>query len=445
MVIDGIIDMVVDMVVKKAIPKLIALFIPGAGFISLILTIYDTVMVFVNKIKQIIAVVTSFIDSIVAIAAGNIGAAVSRVESILAGLLSLAISFLAGFAGLGKVADKLMGVLNKVRAPIDKALDKLIAWVVSMAKKLGRIVAQAGLPADPAKRLELGVDAALAVVNRFSGKTVGKVVIVPLLAAVRTRYGFTMLELVPQGGIWWVDAAINPRKKKGSKNVKVGTGADNYPPGQLTMPLTVVTFNVKGPKGSKPGLDKAEFDRQLKLQENAIKAMVLQVWIANRNAFDKGGRESAGDYDIKKLKESFEDQLRKGSTTKRPSGPRTQRLAEIYDLAQAELQRMKLEQIAKDPTLAAPGNEDKLRAKVRTQFKASAGLHRLDQIAGGSGTDIAGLGGEREDFSIGAAWAQARGVYRSRAETIHKFITDKMDKSVWPTEKMNVRLDSQAT
>jgi hypothetical protein len=136
MVIGGITDLVVDMVVKKAVPKIVAMFIPGAGFISAILSIYDTIMVFVNKISKIIQVVTGFIDSIVAIAAGAIGAAAKRVETTLAGLLSLAINFLAGFAGLGKVADKVMGVINKVRAPIDKALDWLINWIVTMAKKL---------------------------------------------------------------------------------------------------------------------------------------------------------------------------------------------------------------------------------------------------------------------------------------------------------------------
>jgi hypothetical protein len=136
MVIGGITDFVVDMVVKKAIPKLIAMFIPGAGFISAILSIYDTVMVFVNKIKQIIQVVTGFIDSLVDIAAGNIGAAADRVEKALAGVLSLAINFLAGFAGLGKVADQVMGVINKIRAPIDKALDWLVGWIVTAAKNL---------------------------------------------------------------------------------------------------------------------------------------------------------------------------------------------------------------------------------------------------------------------------------------------------------------------
>jgi hypothetical protein len=136
MVIGGIIDMIVGAVVKKAIPKLIAMFIPGAGFISAILSIYDTVMVFVNKIKQIAAVVKTFIDSIVAIAQGEIAGAAERVERALAGVLSLAINFLAGFAGLGKVADKVMEIINKVREPIDKALDWLVNWIVKAAKAL---------------------------------------------------------------------------------------------------------------------------------------------------------------------------------------------------------------------------------------------------------------------------------------------------------------------
>ncbi|HVC12459.1 MAG TPA: DUF4157 domain-containing protein [Burkholderiales bacterium] len=139
MVIGGITDFVIDIVVKKAVPKLVAMFIPGAGFISAIVSIYDTIMVFVDKLAKMVEVVTGFIDSLVAIAAGAIGAAAKRVESTLAGILSLAISFLAGFIGLGNVAEKVMGVILKVRASVDKALDALIAWIVMMAKKLFRM------------------------------------------------------------------------------------------------------------------------------------------------------------------------------------------------------------------------------------------------------------------------------------------------------------------
>ncbi len=253
MVIGGITDFVVDMVVKKAIPKLIAMFIPGAGFISAILSIYDTVMVFVNKITKIIQVVTGFIDSIVAIAAGEIGAAAGKVEGILAGLLSLAINFLAGFAGLGKVADKIMGVIQKVRAPIDKAIDWLIGWIVTMAKKLGRMVATAGVPQDPQERLRLASSAAVGAARRLRG-TVTSSLLQGVLGAIKVRY--SLQELVPyeQGGSWWVRAAINPiiiTNLGVSSRPREAEGA-NYQPviGKLTQ--AVQMFTVWAGRGSSP-------------------------------------------------------------------------------------------------------------------------------------------------------------------------------------------------
>src|SRR5207249_2746088 len=122
-----------------------------------------------------------FIDSISAIARGVITDAANKVESTLAGLLTLAISFLARLVGLGKVSDAVINIINKIRAPIDKALDKVVEWIVNMARKLGRFIAQAGVPQDPNERLRLGRQAALAAVNRFAGKRVGNAVLAPLL------------------------------------------------------------------------------------------------------------------------------------------------------------------------------------------------------------------------------------------------------------------------
>ncbi len=135
-VIGGIISMVVEAITVKAVPKLIAMFIPGAGFISAIIAIYDVIKVFIEKIATIVAVVRAFVDSIVSIAAGVIDAAAKKVESVLANLLSLAISFLANFAGLGRVADKIMGVIKKVQGMVERGLNALVAWIVTMAKKL---------------------------------------------------------------------------------------------------------------------------------------------------------------------------------------------------------------------------------------------------------------------------------------------------------------------
>ncbi|MEA2894737.1 MAG: hypothetical protein QOJ84_352 [Bradyrhizobium sp.] len=134
-VIGGITDFVVDAVVKKAIPKLIAMFIPGVGFIAAIMSIYDTIKAFVQKISKLVQVVKEFVDSIVSIAGGEIATAAARVENALAGVLTLAINILAAFF-LGNVTEKVKAIIEKIRTPVDKALDWLVNWIVTMAKKL---------------------------------------------------------------------------------------------------------------------------------------------------------------------------------------------------------------------------------------------------------------------------------------------------------------------
>jgi hypothetical protein len=231
MVIGGIVDFVTDTIVKKAIPKIIGMFIPGVGFISAIISIYDTVMVFVQKISKIIQVVTAFIDSIVAIAGGAIGAAAKRVEGVLAGLLSLAISFLAGFLGLGKVTDKIMGVMEKVRATVDKAIDGAIAWIVGKAKALfAKLFGKKDgkddrtdeqKKADLDRGLSEGDAALLAVseldINQFNKR----------LLTIKNKYKLSQLELVidsESGDEETVHLVgeVNPKAKKPKHTVKKG-------------------------------------------------------------------------------------------------------------------------------------------------------------------------------------------------------------------------------
>ena len=209
MAIDGIIDMVVNLVLTRAVPRLVAMFIPGAGFITAIMSIYGTVTTFIAQLSRIAQVITSFLDSMMAIAAGNVEAAAARVETTLAGLLTLAVNFLAGFAGLGRVADQVRGVIARIRAPIDLALDRVIAWIVSMARRLGRFIAQAGVPNDPNERLRLAARAAVSAARRLTGRVTAPL-LRGVLAAIRLRYGLTSIEPFERGGRWWVRAHINP-------------------------------------------------------------------------------------------------------------------------------------------------------------------------------------------------------------------------------------------
>lgn len=123
-------------IVKAAVMKLVSMLNPAGAVIQAIIAIYNTVTFFIEKARQIAAVVGSFINSIAAIAAGQVDAAAGKVEQTLANTLTVVISFLAKFVGLGGIPKKLVGIVQKVRKPIDKGLDKIVAWLGKMLGKM---------------------------------------------------------------------------------------------------------------------------------------------------------------------------------------------------------------------------------------------------------------------------------------------------------------------
>jgi hypothetical protein len=239
MVMEQVMTFVRERIVQAAITRLLTSLNPAGAFIQAIIAIYNTVMFFIERLKQIAQVATSFIDSISAIAAGGIGAAAKRVEDTMAGLLTLVISFLARIVGLGKVSDAVVNIVNRIRTPIDKALDRVIEWIVAGARALGRLVVRVlrgrdeRTPEQKTRDLDLAMDSAAAAVNRFSGRMVGHAVLRPLLAAIRVRYRLTRLEAVLVGSNWTVQGEINPKKDK-TTSAKGGTAlAIHYNPSPL--------------------------------------------------------------------------------------------------------------------------------------------------------------------------------------------------------------------
>lgn len=130
-------QMVTTEIVKAAITKLVMMLNPAGAFVQAVLAIWNTVTFFIQKIKQIGAAAAAFIDSIAAIAAGQIAGAAQKVETTMANTLTLVIAFLAKFAGLGSIPEKIVGIVKKIRAPIDKGLNKIVTWLGNMLKKAG--------------------------------------------------------------------------------------------------------------------------------------------------------------------------------------------------------------------------------------------------------------------------------------------------------------------
>jgi Domain of unknown function (DUF4157) len=204
--ISQVTQMITSEVVKAAVAKLVTMLNPAGAVIQAIIAIYNTITFFIQKIQQIAMVVAAFIDSIAEIAAGRTDAAAKKVEQTMANALTVVVAFLAKFAGLGNIPEKVVGIVRKIRQPIDKGLDKIVAWLGNMLKNL----AQTGLPADPNERLRLGMATAVAAVNRLPGNRIGKALMVPVLAPVKIRYGFQQLEPVLQDKKWSLRGQINP-------------------------------------------------------------------------------------------------------------------------------------------------------------------------------------------------------------------------------------------
>lgn len=123
-------------VIEEAVKKVLAIFIPGAGIVQAIISIYDTIVFFIQKAKDIMKMIGNFLGSIAEIAAGNIGAAATALEDGLARGLKLVIDFLARFLHLTGVTAAIRKVINTIGDKVDSILDRIAKWVADKAKAL---------------------------------------------------------------------------------------------------------------------------------------------------------------------------------------------------------------------------------------------------------------------------------------------------------------------
>jgi hypothetical protein len=144
---EGVQDFIKVKIIEKAVETIGSLIVPGAGIVRAIIGIYDTVVFFIQKAKQIIEMIGNFLGSIGEIAAGNIGAAAGALEKGLATGLKLVINFLAKFLRLDGITAKIRQAIQKIHDKVDKVLDRVVDWVVVRARQLGRLVAQRVTPA----------------------------------------------------------------------------------------------------------------------------------------------------------------------------------------------------------------------------------------------------------------------------------------------------------
>jgi hypothetical protein len=367
MVMEQVMTFVRDRIVQAAITRLVTSLNPAGAFIQAIIAIYNTIMFFIERLRQLAQVAMSFIDSIDAIASGNDRPAANRVEQTMAGLLTLVISFLARLVGLGNVSGAVVNIVNRIRAPIDRALDRLIDWIVTMARRVGRAVAQVGVPQDPNERLRLAARAATAAARGLSGRAT-QGLLRPILQGIQVRYG--LREIVPfeRGGNWWVRATINPLIEH---NLGIVTAVPEGTPATVASVLTPMQPPVRIEfRCNTAKYVQSVYDEQLQGQAAGLNALSVSEWQANRQRYIDQGRGSAASQE-----------------------------------AAREFVRQELVAQGKTP------------AEIEAQLERLAALHEPDLVAGGR-ISVAKLGSRYINSSIGSQWRSNVGLITAKVNLI---------------------------
>ncbi len=218
MVMGEIREFISEKVIKAGIEWLIGILNPAAAFIKACEAIYNIVMFFVEKGKEIIEFVNSILDSVESILSGGVGAVADLIEGTLAKTIPLIINFLADLLGLGGISEKIKEIIGKIQAPINKAIDAVIGGALKIGKQLfaaligkpkDKKVEDKRSPEDKQQAVNLGITESEEELGRPDA-TPGAVT--AALPAIKARHQLSELRLVPVGPAdYRVHAELNPR------------------------------------------------------------------------------------------------------------------------------------------------------------------------------------------------------------------------------------------
>jgi hypothetical protein len=146
-------------VIKAAVVKVVSMFNPVSGLITIIKTIYNVIKFLIERASQIMALFNAIAGSVVELAMGNVTRAANKVEDTLARLLPVAIGFLASLLGIGGIAAKIKGIIKRLQIRVNKAIDMVIGKVVGKVSRLFKRRRDIkGKPKEPVKEREVKPD-----------------------------------------------------------------------------------------------------------------------------------------------------------------------------------------------------------------------------------------------------------------------------------------------
>uniref|UniRef100_A0AAU6WMY7 Uncharacterized protein n=1 Tax=Chryseobacterium endophyticum TaxID=1854762 RepID=A0AAU6WMY7_9FLAO len=237
-VMDAIMDIIQSQVIQAGIKWVMGLLTPVGAFIKAAMAIIDVVKFFIQRAAQIMELVKAFRDSIKAIASGNVIAVAKSIENALGRAVPVLIGFLASLLGIGGLADKVLGVIRKIRLRIENAIVKFWNFVKG---KAGKLLSKIGVGSKKEKRgekrtnaemqkdLDDGVNEGTQLLkdNKLNKRDVEK-----RLEIIRQNYELKELKIVTDkvekdGKTVHIHGEVNPKKDgtklkiKGSEDIEL--------------------------------------------------------------------------------------------------------------------------------------------------------------------------------------------------------------------------------
>ncbi|MFB7100924.1 hypothetical protein [Streptomyces hydrogenans] len=240
-------EYLVPTVIIAGVTWILSLLNPASAFVRAVKGIIDIVTFVVNQGAQIADFVNAVLDAVIEIANGGAAGVPKMVETALAASIPLLIGFLASLLGIGNLANKVKSVFQAVSKPVNRAIDKIVDFIAKKGKALWQKLkakARGGddSPAGKQQRLDKGLDAAQAALNKYQGRPVGSRVLRPVLAGIRTRYGLKQLDPVPEGDLWSVRGAVNPSGQRGTQAPVEPSDADALKKVKEAMPAAAAAY-----------------------------------------------------------------------------------------------------------------------------------------------------------------------------------------------------------
>ncbi|MFN8075921.1 MAG: DUF4157 domain-containing protein [Kineosporiaceae bacterium] len=305
-------------IVEAAAAKLLSMLDPTGvmAVINSFVAFFRAVQSAIDYLRDILAIVDQYVSTIAAIAAGNIAPGAAKLEAALAAGIPVALGFLAAQVGLSNVPEKLVELIQGLRALVDEAL----TWLVKQAVRIGGNAltalgfggpeapgtpdpAAAGAPSPDTRTPEQkqqALDAGLAAAADLeaSGKDVPA--IEAELPGIAARFGMAWLKLVVEqvdgaDASVHVEGKVNPEGRTPTRKVKNdGDGPKrgdhifaNGLGGQLTAMRAAVAEALGSTGPAAPALSVLD----AALVEAAAAARGIPELVVRKG----GGRESGGD------------------------------------------------------------------------------------------------------------------------------------------------------